>query len=83
MKVLPRGIIVSQDRISKLSRALIKNVCLYFSMYSHPKKVGDILKACEGYNSIIHKIFFKNYSEVYEMKTEEQIEQFFWVFRPQ
>lgn len=61
-KILPKGVIVNQDRINKLARALIRNLCLYFSMYKHPKKVGDILKSCDGYNATIHKIFFQSYS---------------------
>lgn len=49
-KVKPRGTIVDKVRIIKLIQLLVKNLNMLFSMYSYPKKVGDLLKTVDGFN---------------------------------
>jgi len=39
-----------------MSLSLIKNVEMYFNMYSHNNIVGGHIKKVEGYNSKIKKI---------------------------
>lgn len=72
------------EKVKRLENILIKNINLYFHMYSSARKVGALLRSFDGYNATIQKIFFiSSQSQEAKIIQEGSICKEFWMFRPE